>query len=257
MKKASENAETKKEQIKTMLKQLRSKTEVAKIKKHGKVILKNMTPTDLALIEQEMIKEGITRTEGRKLCDVHLEVMKDSLGRVNVRVKAGHPIHTLMEEHKAILDFLDKLNHTVASLKSSRNFKEVDNEVRMLEHIAEHLVEADKHHQREEEVLFPVMERLGVTEPPEVMREEHHDLKPRKAELYKIAKKNGKIAYPAFVKKVSEIAGYLKEELPKHIYKEDNILYPMALKIIPRGEWAEIRKKCDKIGYCCFTPALR
>jgi len=39
-------------------------------------MLKNISPADLALIEQEIIREGITSEEMRKLCDVHLETMK-------------------------------------------------------------------------------------------------------------------------------------------------------------------------------------
>ena len=34
--------------------------------------------------------------------------------------------------------------------------------------------------------------------------------------------------YSDFVKKVKELAEYIIKNLPDHIYKEDNILYPMA-----------------------------
>ena len=61
-------------------------------------------------------------------------------------------------------------------------------------------------------------------------------------------------AFNRFAKKISELADYITVELPKHIEKEDNILYPMALEVIPENEWPEIKKKCDRIGYCCFTP---
>jgi DUF438 domain-containing protein len=54
--------------------------------------------------------------------------------------------------------------------------------------------------------------------------------------------------------KIFEVWDSLVNMIPSHIYKEDNILYPMALQVIPKDEWETIKKKCDEIGYCCFTP---
>lgn len=246
--------ESKKNEVKTLLKQLHSGGDITKLKEKGKKLLKNISPTDLALIEQEMIREGTTRKEMRKLCDVHLEIMKEGIEKKELNLKRGHPIHTLVEEHKMILDFIDKLKKTLRSIDAANGFDEISEDITMLKHVAEHLVEADKHHQREEEVLFPALKKFGVTEPPEIMEEEHKELKPRKVELYKIAKEHNKMSYLDFVKKVREEAEFLIEELPSHIYKEDNILYPMAIQVLPENMWTEMKKNCDKIGYCCFTP---
>ena len=244
----------KKQEIKNLIKQLKTEKDVSRLKEKAKDILKNVSPTDLGLIEQEIIEEGTTRKEMRKLCDVHLEVMKESMGKPEINLKPGHPIHTLMEEHKMILDFIEKLKEVVKKIEAAKSFDRISKELEMLEHIAEHLVEADKHHQREEEVLFPMLEKFGVTEPPEIMKEEHEELKPKKKELYKTAKECKEMSYLEFTRKVKELAEYLIKKLPDHIYKEDNILYPMAIQVIPKEKWKEIKKKCDKIGYCCFTP---
>jgi|SRR3989338_3165807 len=243
-----------KQEIKSLIKQLKTEKDASRLKEKAKDILKNVSPTDLGLIEQEIIEEGATRKEMRKLCDVHLEVMKESMGKTKMNLKPGHPVHTLMEEHKMILDFIDKLKKTTDKIGSAKDFNEVPDELQILEHIAEHLVEADKHHQREEEALFPMLEKFGVTEPPEIMREEHEELKPKKNELYKTARRYKEMLYSDFIRKIREFAEYLVKKLPDHIYKEDNILYPMAVQVIPAKEWIEIKEKCDKIGYCCFTP---
>ena len=256
IKKISAKDKTKKQEIKNLIRQLNTGESVSKLKEKAKSMLKNIAPKDLGLIEQEIIEEGTTRKEMRKLCDIHLEIIKESLEKQEMNLKASHPIYTLMEEHKMILDFIDKLQKTTDKIESAKDFDEVPKELEMLEHIAEHLVEADKHHQREEEVLFPMLEKFGVTEPPEIMREEHEELKPKKKELYKTAKEHKDISYRRFVRKVKELVEYLIKELPDHIYKEDNILYPMAVQVIPREKWKEIKKKCDEIGYCCFTPEV-
>lgn len=244
------------EEIKALIKQLHSKGDISKIKERGKDILRKVSPTDLAMIEQEIINEGVSRKEMRKLCDVHMEIMKENLGKAkaDIKLKPGHPVHTLMEEHKVILEFVDKLKEVVKSLKSAKDFSKVGEEIEMLKHIAEHLIEAEKHHQREEDVLFPALEKAGVTEPPEIMREEHKELRVQKRALDKTAREWKKLQYPEFTKKVSAAAQYIVSELPNHIYKEDNILYPMALEVVPGDKWPDIKKRCDKIGYCCFTP---
>ena len=48
--------------------------------------------------------------------------------------------------------------------------------------------------------------------------------------------------------------GYI-ELIREHIFKEDNILYQIALQVLSKKEWKEVKKGCDKIGYCCFTPS--
>ncbi len=247
IKKVSGKAD-KKQEIKNLIKQLKTERDAGKLKEKARRIFSNVSPTDLGLIEQEIIEEGATRKEMRKMCDIHLEVMKESMGKTELNLKPGHPIHTLMEEHKMILGFIEKLKENVRKIENARNLDGASEQIELLKHIAEHLVEADKHHQREEEVLFPALERFGVSEPPEIMREEHEELKPKKKELYKIAKEYKNMPYPKFAMRVKKTAEYLIEALPKHIYKEDNILYPMAVQVIPKKEWPEIKKNATGLA---------
>ena len=245
---------SRKEEVKALLKELHSGADAGRIKEKGRKIFKDISPTDLGLIEQEIIKEGVSREEMRKLCDVHLDIIKEGIEKAHITLQPGHPIHTFMEEHKMILDFVEKLQETLNALKSEKNFDGAAEEIEVLKHIAEHLVEADKHHEREEKVLFPELESHGVSEPPAIMLEEHNDIKPMKKVLHEIANSKKEMQYSDFVSKVQECAEYLISTLPDHIYKEDNILYPMALQAIPDENWAEIKMRCDRIGYCCFTP---
>ena len=247
------NKNIRKEEIKEVLKKLQ-KQDSEEIKGKAKEILKNLSPTKLASIEQEIIKEGTTKEEMKKLCDVHLEIMKENFHEVNMDLKPGHPIHTLMEEHKIILDFTKRLEEALKKMNSHNNFEEANAEIETLRFIAEHLFEADKHHKREEKALFPEIKRAGMTEPPNMMEEEHKDIISMKKELYAILQKHKRIPYQNFIKNIGRIAGSLKKELSSHIYKENNILYPMAVQIMPKEKWRQIKNKCDKIGYCCFTP---
>jgi DUF438 domain-containing protein len=44
--------------------------------------------------------------------------------------------------------------------------------------------------------------------------------------------------------------------LSSHFYKENNILYPAANKVISENEFLEIRQQFDEIGYCCYMPEM-
>lgn len=248
------NKTDKKQEIKNLIKQLKTEKNISRLKEKARNILKNISPTDLGLIEQEIIREGTTREEIRKLCNVHLKVMGENLEKTNLNLKPGHPIHTLVEEHKIILEFVEKLQDVSGRIERAKSFDSISEELKTLLSIGKHLLEADKHHTREEKALFPVLKKFGVVEPPMIMEQEHEELKAQENELYKTIKGYKNFSYREFIKRIKAVAKYLAKELPNHIFKENNILYPMAIQAIPESEWAGIKKECDKIGYCCFTP---
>lgn len=243
-----------KARIKEVLKNLQSAPDDPVLKAQAKQVLRQVGPTELAVLEQELIKEGISRDEIMGLCDVHLEVMAESLKANQITPEAGHPIHTMMSEHKVILGYLDELKSLIAKFSKNGSLNGLSQELERLKYLAHHLSEAEKHHQREEEVIFPALERYGITEPPQIMRLEHTELRQRKKALHQVADNAGNYKYADFIKELEDAGQYLVEELAKHIFKEDNIIYQAALRTFKPEEWKEIKKKCDEIGYCCFTP---
>lgn len=170
-------------------------------------------------------------------------------------LQPGHPLHTFKEEHKKILAFLDELEKVNQDLQREGGYNQNNEDFKKLEDIAEHLVGAEPHYQREEEALFPVLEKRGVAGPPEVMRGEHEELRPKKKEILEISKTVQKVDFNNFKEKLEWAVDFLAPFLREHISKEDNILYPLALEVIQEeAVWQSIKDKCDKIGYCCFTP---
>jgi hypothetical protein len=183
-----------------------------------------------------------------------LEVLRDSLVSKRIEVSAPHPVHTFMEEHKVILNSLNELGSLVERLKEKNNFEDMGEDLEKLRDIAHHLVEAESHHQREEEVLFPKLEKHDIVEPPEIMKIDHAEFRKRKQELYKLSHNPPDYSFESFRQRVRELGEYLTRELESHIFKEDNILYQIALQVLNQEEWAEVKSEADKVGYCCFTP---
>lgn len=251
--------EDKKARFKDMLREMREGKPTADIKERAMALLKDVDATTLGILEQELIQEGVTHDEIRQsLCDVHLEVMRDSLVKQRIEVRPPHPVHTLMEEHKLIVRALHDLAEVVQALDACRRFEDLSPENLGKLELASHLlVEAELHHDREEQCLFPMLERHGVSEPPAIMVEEHVAFRARKKELFQTVSNRGRYDFAGFKEHVKDLGSFIARELESHIFKEDNILYQIALQVLTADEWEQVKRCCDKIGYCCFTPAER
>ena len=246
--------EDKKKMLKEAIKQLHSGISPQEVKEKFKQVLEGISPVEIAKIEQELVKEGMPREEIQKLCDVHMAVFREQLEKQKLNIPAEHPISILMEEHKIMLRIAEKLNAITNKVQQINDTSYVGEEIHNLEHIAVDFLDAEKHYLREENVLFPSLEKHGITEPPAIMWMEHNQIREKKKQLNQIIENYNTISFQDFKKKLGETAEALNSLLPSHFFKENSILFPTALRVITDKEWKEIRNEFDEIGYCCFTP---
>lgn len=242
--------------LKEILEKLNSGEDVDKVKEEAKELLENISPEKLSQAEQKLIEGGIPETELRHLCAAHIEMMADELENLKTEVEPGHPLHTLIAEHDEILKMLEQLEEVTNKIQNMKEFNADDDVFDKLQDIAHHLIETEKHHQREEDAIFPEVDEKGITGPTRIMRMEHDDLWPRKEKLDQLAHNVGEIDFDEFKKELKENTEYLILTLRDHIFKENNILYPTAKEVIAEEKWDYIKEKCDAIGYCCFTPEV-
>jgi len=156
------------------------------------------------------------------------------------------PTEQLKEEHEAIkltLKVIEKISQKIDAGEKI-DPKHLD---MILEFIK---VFADKcHHGKEEDVLFPAMIAAGIPReggPVGVMLHEHEvgrGFVRRMSDGIKRYKKGDRSALGTFA---SNARGYT-ELLARHIYKEDNILYPMADSHVPEMRQSEMMEEFEKI----------
>ncbi|MCF7907448.1 MAG: DUF438 domain-containing protein [Candidatus Omnitrophica bacterium] len=238
-----------------LLKRLNTGENPESVKKEAKEFLAALDPKDLSLAEQKLIEAGLSYEDLRNLCCVHMEVLKGQLENMKIKLSPGHVIHTMVAEHDMILGFLDQLEKVNNNIQKMDRFNSDREEFKELKHIAEHLVGSEPHHKREEDVVFPEMEKKGVSAPQKIMRMEHEVLRARKKDLLGLVSKAQVMDFNEFKSELAATAGYIMFTLREHIFKENNILYPTAIEIIDEQEsWDRMKKECDTIGYCCFTP---
>ncbi|MBI2937427.1 MAG: DUF438 domain-containing protein [Thaumarchaeota archaeon] len=234
-----------------ILKRLDAGEDPAKVKSEAKTFLGSITETDLVEAEQHLMQSDIPPEQIRHLCSVHMEMLGSEQNRLKTSLGQDHVITMLMTEHDVILSFLDNLEIVNRSIQTTGGSSE---DLKQLQNIAEHLLGAEPHHQREEQILFPELERRGFFGPPQVMRMEHQTLRGYKREIKRIAE-SADIKDPKVKAKLDQTSKALIVTLRDHIFKENNILYPTALQSIKGEEaWNKIKMQCDQVGYCCFTP---
>ena len=104
-------------------------------------------------------------------------------------------------------------------------------------------------------VLFPAIEEKGVFGPPRIMRMEHEQLRKTKHTIHDLVSTSFTDNFCTLKQTLDLAINSLVTSLSQHIQKENEILYPMALRVITdEREWNEMKAACDKIGYCCFDP---
>ncbi len=169
------------------------------------------------------------------------------------QLQTGHPIHILMEEHKLLLEFGEKFKAVIAEL-TGEDLVGKNEKLKHLEHILHHFKESESHYLREENVLFPYIEKHGLTGPPQAMWLEHDIIRGIKKEIYKVYENRSQTVFSIFLDNLKSKAEELQQILSSHFEKENNVLFPASLRLITEEEWEKIKVEFNEIGYCCFTP---
>lgn len=246
--------EDKKSQIKEAIRQLHAGVPPEQVKEKFRNVLEGTDSLEIAKIEEELAKEGMKREEMRKLCDVHMAIFKEQLEKQQPDLQPSQPISILMEEHKLMLKMAEQLVVLANKVLRVTDMRYVTAEIHEVEHLAEDFTDSEKHYLREENVLFPYLEKHGITEPPAVMWMEHNDIRELKKKLRALIKDVDAAGFQNFKDQLWETAKALSTLLQNHFYKENNVLFPAAMSVVTTEEWVDIRREFDEIGYCCFTP---
>ncbi|MFQ6127743.1 MAG: DUF438 domain-containing protein [Thermoplasmata archaeon] len=254
MSKVIEEKDDRKKALKNLIRRLHQGENPDDVEEEFKEVIKDVTPVEIARIEDELIKEGMPSDEVHRLCDVHLAVFRESLEGEKVLAPPGHPIDILMEEHKILLDYAREMETIAKDMGEKGDFDSIAEEMKHLDHVADHLKDSESHYVREENVLFPYIEKHGVTQPPAMMWMEHDKIREIKKGFYAILDTREAMAFEEFVNRLQVAGASMADILSSHFYKENNILFPTALQVIAEDEWKEARQQFDELGYCCFTP---
>lgn len=243
------NREHRQKVLKEIIKELHDGKAVDDVKARFAELIKGVSTAEISEMEGALIAEGMPVEEIQRLCDVHAEVFKGSIEEIHRAQKPeeipGHPINTFIKENKAVAELIQEIQANIDAYKSDaskKNAKKIFNGFDML-------WEIDKHYLRKENLLFPYMEKYGITAPPKVMWGVDDEIRAEIKEVIEILKSDS-IDKEQLIKK-AEAALVRVNEM---IYKEENILFPLVLDTLSEDEWVKIQQESKEFGYTLIKP---
>ncbi len=232
-----------KEEIKRILRDLQKGENVDEAKARLKRILADLNPVMIPIVEQELVKEGVSPAEIVKMCDVHTELFREVLqDRKEYDFPQGHPLTSMQMENEMIARDAELLNLYANSLASAGDDNVRKGILETIRGIAGGLRGVAYHYEREEMLLFPYLERREITAVPTVLWTKHDEIR---AKIRKFGRQLSAEpdSWEEFSEKVREAARDLSAALTDMTYRENNILYPTVKILLSEGEWRAIKEQ--------------
>lgn len=235
--------------VKKIIRALHEGKDVKTLKEEFRDILSKISPFEIPIIEQELIKEGMEISEILRLCDLHVELFRDFLeSRELSDVPRGHPIDLLMKENEYILKQAEALNLYANFIEKESDMEKIKGIMKEIHKILGELRKIRLHYRKVQMLVFPYLERRGVIAVPRVLWGREDKIIVGLRELYQLFLKAQEDP-SKYVKKLADKMKNIANETLELIFRENKILYPAAWALLSEGEWAAIHEIAMDIGY--------
>jgi DUF438 domain-containing protein len=216
-------------------------------------IVRQTDYSEIVAMEQELMAEGMPVEEIQSMCDLHSQVTRDVLVRLPERpVAPGHPVDTFRRENDAVRAVIAKMRAAMAALGALPDDAPAGSHLLAWRQAYNELMDLDKHYQRKEHTVFPMLEKHNILGPPKVMWGKDDEVRALLKELGRALREQAPAGeWKTVAALVAEPALTAVEEM---IYKEDQILLPMCLDIFTEEDWAAIWSASPRYGWCLVEP---
>jgi len=238
------------EAVKEILKAIHRGEKIEELKKRFGSVLQQVSPFEIPLIEQQLVKEGISVNEVLKLCDLHVELFREALqSRELKNVPKGHPLDLLMKENEWVLKQAESIGLYASALLRAEDDEQTRNYLASLKKIAFEMRKARLHYRKIQMLLFPYLERRGIVAVPRVLwgREDQTMVKLR--QLSELLQKTENDANKNLVNDIANKAIEIAQEFSELVFRENRILFPAVQALFSEGEWAAIAEIAEDLGY--------
>ncbi len=110
----------------------------------------------------------------------------------------------------------------------------------------------DRHYTRKEQLLFPYLEKYNITAPPQVMWGVDDEIRQYIKNIQKLMDHE--------VMQLAELNQAVRgavHHIHEMIFKEEDILFPMALETLQTSEWQSIEQNSAEIGFTMLNSVSR
>ncbi len=249
-------AESRKDLLKHLILQLHVGAAPAQVQRQL-VRMLGQVPYGLVVeVEQELMEDGMPPEEVTRLCHLHGAALQGAIDLSGAAAAPpGHPAHVFHEENAALSRELAGLERELAELDALEEGA-LAAEALLLSVRARlnALADVEKHYLRKEHLLFPYLEKHGITGPPKVMWGKHDETRALlRGAMEALA------AAPATAAEARAVTALAvrpaAQAVRDMIQREEDILLPMSLDTLAELEWWEIARQSPEIGFCLVDPS--
>jgi DUF438 domain-containing protein len=235
------------ETLKEIIRSLHGGADPESLTGEFKALLDEVGPTEIAAMENSLMAEGMPQQEIQRMCDVHAAVLGSGLDDAPPpEVVPGHPVHTFRLENERIREIVARY----------RGIVETPGPV-VAEWRAAHdeLAPIEVHYLRKEYLVFPYLERAGITGPPKVMWGVHDEIREKVRAAGELLEQSNELGADDLALAVEAAVLPMLEQVESMTGKEDKILWPMAMQHMSEQDWGAVKQQWDEHGEGLAEPA--
>lgn len=249
------NSRYRKEKLKELILKLHKGDDPIRVKEELTGTLRQIPYGEVVEVEQELISEGLPEEEVLRLCDIHGDVLDGHIDQTgSAIIPEGHPIDVMLKENAELLKVIGKAEKLLDGIKAT---KQDDFKIQVLQILFcfNELMDVDKHYKRKEYLIFPFLEKSGITGPPKVMWGKHDEIREQlkgAIDLLKIEE----LTNEDLIDSIPLLFSPVLKALADMTKKEQDILFPMCMDILTVDDWWSIHKQTLEFGFTLYDPNI-
>lgn len=227
------------EKLKSLLVRLESEEDVNLVQEDFNKHFTSVSVEEIAAAEELLIQQGTTVQDIGSLCSLHTAMLE---GKIEESPKgptgeSGHPAQMILAENQGMRAYIDSKVRPLLKDGLHQDRPALLEALRKLGSIR-------KHYDKKDNLLFPYLEKAGITGPSTVMWENESRNKTAIRLAVRLAED------PATTEdKLQEAMEKLLSDLLGMMKLEEEILMPMVLENVKEEEWVLIAEEALDIGY--------
>lgn len=248
------NSQKRKELLKHLILKLHEGEAPDIVRKKLIDILRNIPYNEVVEVEQELIAEGLPEEEVLKFCDIHTAVLDGSIDTSAAKpIPSGHPVDTFKKENHELLQIIHQIRQSFLVLDEIPDGSLKEYMIR-LKGLLNSLSDVDKHYKRKEFLLFPFLEKHGITGPPKVMWGKHDETRALIKAAHEVIDMRDTVDLNELKSAIAFAVEPALLAVEGMIMKEEEILLPMSMDTLTDDEWYQIYKQTPELGFCIYDP---
>ena len=211
--------------------------------------IESVRPYDVLVVEDVLLGEGASVTKIKSEIEPVLKLVGPALEEFDWdRPDRGHPVDNFLRENRAVESHLTELTRLAEKIEGAESapltaIGEVQTHIEALADVETHFV-------RKENELFPHLEAHWKHDKPlGVMWSIHDDIRSTRSSIESLLS-DPETNPKTFVNLLSKLTSLLQGL----IFKEERIIFPVAMESLSEDQWAEIQRHSLDIGYFEIEP---